>query len=73
MYKLRVKTGYLCNMRLCLGTDSQTTTGKITVTTHSTMRHLTRRAEGVARKLFVTIYFRLHTSLHGYYKTTLLW
>jgi hypothetical protein len=43
IYKLCVKTGYMCNMRLCLGTDFQTTTDKITVTTHSTMRHLTRR------------------------------
>jgi hypothetical protein len=29
MYNLCVKTGYMCNVRLCLGTDSQTTTDKI--------------------------------------------
>ena len=73
VYNLCVKTGYMCNMRLCLGTDSHPTTDKITVTTHSTMRHLTRRVEGAACKLLVTIYFLLHTRLSGYYKTTLLW
>ena len=51
MYKLCVKISYTCNMRFCLGTDSQTTTGKITLTTHSTI-HVSRRVGVACKSLF---------------------
>ena len=46
IYKLCDEAGYTCAMRVYLGKDSQSATDDMT-TTHATVRHLTRRIEGL--------------------------
>jgi hypothetical protein len=44
-------TGYTYDIRVYLGKDTQIASEEMTVT-HATVRHLTRRVEGVGHKLF---------------------
>ena len=56
IYKLCDEAGYTCAMRVYLGKDSQSATEDMT-TTHATVRHLTRRVEGLGHNgqfLFIT-------------------
>jgi len=46
IYKLCDEAGYTCAMRVYLGKDSQSATDNMTAT-HATVRHLTRRVEGL--------------------------
>ena len=50
IYKL-CEAGYTCAMRVYLGKDSQSATDDMT-TTHTTVRHLTCRVEGLGHKLW---------------------
>ena len=53
IYKLCDEAGYTCAMRVYLGKDSQSATDDMTAT-HATVRHLTRRVEGLGQFLFIT-------------------
>ena len=55
-------------MRVYLGKDSQSATDDMTAT-HATVRHLTRRVEGLGHKLFMDNFFsspRLFDDLDGH-------
>jgi len=54
--KLCDEAGYTCAMRVYLGKDSQSSTDDI-IPTHATVRHLTRRVEGLGHKLFMDNFF----------------
>ena len=68
IYKLFDEAGYACTMRVYLGKDSQSATDEMT-TTHATVRHLTRRVEGLGQNLFIDNFFslaRLFDDLYGH-------
>jgi len=68
IYKLCDEAGYTCAMRVYLGKDSQSATDDMTAT-HATVRHLTRRVEGLGYKLFLDNFFsspRLFDDLDGH-------
>jgi len=48
IYKLCDEAGYMCAMRVYLVKDSQSATDDMTAT-HTTVRHLTRRVEGLGQ------------------------
>ena len=50
IYKLCDEAGYMCAMRVYLGKDSQSTTDDRTAT-HATVRHFSRRVEGLGHKI----------------------
>jgi hypothetical protein len=56
IYKLGDDSGYTSDMRVYLGKDSRSTTDDMTAT-HATVRHLTRRVEGLGHKLFMDNFF----------------
>jgi hypothetical protein len=56
IYKLSDATGYTYDMRVYLGKDAHTATKEMTAT-HATVRHLTRRVEGVRHKMFMDNFF----------------
>jgi hypothetical protein len=52
IYKLCEESGYTYDMRVYLGTDSHSASDNMTAT-HATVRHLTRRVEGIGHQLFM--------------------
>jgi len=56
IYKLCDESGYTCDMSVCLGRDSHSTTDNMTAT-HTTLRHLTSRVEGLGHKIFMDNFF----------------
>jgi len=65
IYKLCDEAGYTCAMRVYLRKDSQFATEDMT----ATVRHLTRRVEGLGHKLFMDNFFsspRLFDDLDGH-------
>jgi hypothetical protein len=56
IYKLCDDSGYTYDMRVYLGKDSRFATDDMTAT-HATVRHLTRRVEGLGHKLFMDNFF----------------
>jgi hypothetical protein len=52
IYKMHDEAEYTCAMRVYLGKDLQSTTDDMT-TTHTTVRHLTSRVDGLGHKLFM--------------------
>jgi len=56
IYKLCDKSGYTYGMRVHLGRDSHSATDDMTAT-HTTVRHLTYRVEGLGHKIFMDNFF----------------
>ena len=56
IYKLCDESGYTYDMSVYLGQDSCSTTDDMT-SAHATVRHLTRRVEGVGHKIFMDKFF----------------
>ena len=56
IYKLSDESGYTYDMRVYLGTDSHVATDDMTAT-HTTVRHLTSRGEGLGHKIFIDNFF----------------
>jgi hypothetical protein len=56
IYKLCDDSAYTYGMRLYLGKDSRSATDDMTAI-HATVRHLTRRVEGLGHKLFMDNFF----------------
>jgi hypothetical protein len=56
IYKICDESGYTYTMRVYLGTDSYSATDDITAT-HTTLRHLTCRVEGLGHKMFKDNFF----------------
>ena len=68
IYKLCDEAGYTCAMMVYLGKDSQSATDDMTAT-HTTVRHLTCRVEGLGAKLFMDNFFsspRLFDNFDGH-------
>jgi len=58
IYKLCDESGYMYDMRVYLGKDSRSATDNTTAT-HTAVRHLTCRVEGLGHKLFMDNFFSL--------------
>ena len=58
IYKLCDESGYTYDMKVYLGRDSHFATDNMTAT-HSTVRHLTGRVEGLGHKLFMDNFFSM--------------
>jgi hypothetical protein len=56
IYKLCDKSGYTYDMKVYLDKDSRSATDEMTAT-HATVRHLTRRVEGLGHKLYMDNFF----------------
>jgi len=56
IYKLCDESGYTFDMRKYLGRDSHSATDDVTAT-HTTVRHLTSRVEGLGHKIFMDNFF----------------
>jgi len=56
IYKLCDKSGYTCDFKVYLDSDSRSATDDMTAT-HATLRHLTCRVEGLGHKLFMDNFF----------------
>jgi hypothetical protein len=56
IYKLLDDSGYTYDMRVYFGKDSHFATDDMTAT-HTTVRHLTHRVEGLGHKLFMDNFF----------------
>ena len=56
IYKLCDDSGYMYDMKVYLGRDSRSATDDMTAT-HTTVRHLTCRIEGLGHRLFMDIFF----------------
>jgi len=56
IYELCNESSYMYDIRVYLGTDSHTTTDDMTAT-HTPVRHLTSRVEGLGHKIFMDIFF----------------
>ena len=68
IYKLCDEARYTCAKRTNLGKDSHSATDNMTAT-HATVRHLTRRADGLGHKIFMDNFFpspRLFDDLDGH-------
>jgi len=68
IHKQYDEAGYTCAMRVYFGKDPQSATDDMTAT-HATVRHLTRRVEGLGHKLFMDSLFsspRLFDDLGGH-------
>ena len=55
IYKLCDESGYMYDMRMYLGRDSHFATDM--TATHTTVRHLTSRVEGLGHKIFMDNFF----------------
>ena len=55
IYTLCDEAGYTCAMRVYLGKDSHSATDM--TTTHTTVRHLTHRVEGLGHRIFMDNFF----------------
>ena len=56
IYKLCNESGYMYDMRVYLGRDSQSTTDDMTAT-HATVRHLTSRVEVLGHNIYGQLLF----------------
>jgi len=68
MYKLCDESGYIYDMSVYFGRDSHSTTDNMTAT-HTTVRHLICRVEGLGHKIFMDNFFsssRLFDDLDRY-------
>ena len=63
--KLCDKSGYMYDMKVYLGRDSHSATDDMTAT-HTAVRHLTSRVEGLGHKLFMDNFFSLPRFLTTY-------
>ena len=62
IYKLCDESGYTHYIRMYLGRNSHSVTDDMTAT-HTTVRHLTRRVQGLGHKIFMDNFFRLEDYL----------
>jgi hypothetical protein len=56
IYNIYDQSGYTYDMSVYLGKDSHSTTDDMTAT-HTTVRHLTCKGEGLGHKIFIEISF----------------